>query len=303
MKKTILEQIDSKRKLALLLGISPAILEVAYRGAGRMYRKVPLLKKDGTVRDIKAPRDLLKRIQRAILDQILISHRLPPFLYGFSAKGSIVENARAHAQSEYVLTLDIKDFFPSVTTARVETIFRSFGASGDILKTLTRLSTLNYSLPQGAPTSPYLAALALRVLDSRLLQLCKANGLIYTRYFDDITISGEKRAHEILETVVHIIKECGYMVHTKREKLRQYSPNEPRIVTGIEIIAGALRVPNVGALRKYLEALIDSPIAALRSSDPVKEQQSILGKISFVKTVDRHAAEELMGLYAQIKWP
>jgi hypothetical protein len=70
-------------------------------------------------RQILAPIDELKTIQRAILEKLL-SHVSPhPAATAFFAGRSIVSNARQHHGCRYLYKTDISDFFPSVTTGMV----------------------------------------------------------------------------------------------------------------------------------------------------------------------------------------
>lgn len=63
---------------------------------------------------------------------------------------------------------------------------------------LAHLCTHESSLPQGAPTSPFLANLICRTLDSQLTLLSKRHRATYTRYADDLTFSFSHRSSERL---------------------------------------------------------------------------------------------------------
>src|SRR3989344_4645685 len=102
------------------------------------YIEIPFKKKDGTPRPIRAPKEKLKIIQRVILDNLLSCIKLPPCCYGFSKGKSIIENAKAHLRGDYLLNLDIKDFFPSVHYTKVEKIFLGMGLDRDFTKNETK---------------------------------------------------------------------------------------------------------------------------------------------------------------------
>lgn len=83
---------------------------------------------------------------------------------------------------------------------------------------LTSLCTVNGALPQGAPTSPTLSNLVCLRLDQRIGKYCENKALTYTRYADDITISGNKltvirKAWGIIKL---IIKDEGYTINKKK---------------------------------------------------------------------------------------
>lgn len=288
--------------LSSLLFVSEESLRHAIKHAPRQYREISIEKSDGDRRTINAPSDKLKTIQRAILDSILIWEPITECAYGFSKGRGIVDNARLHVANDYMLNADIVGFFPSVHFKRIYNLFFCLGSSEFIARTLTGLTTLNHCLPQGAPTSPYLATLALSNLDERVEKLCAANRLTYSRYFDDITISGGKRTHEIFETLEAITASEGYKLHTDPAKLRLYGPRDEKLVTGIVIKSGELCVPNIVELSGYICALQNRGVTALRGDNPLKEKTSLQGKIAFVSQVNSDLGEVLVKEFNAIIW-
>lgn len=65
--------------------------------------------------------------------------------------------------------------------------------SFEVATMLAHLCTHEGALPQGAPTSPFLANLICRSLDSQLTLLSKRHRATYTRYADDLTFSFSHR--------------------------------------------------------------------------------------------------------------
>lgn len=298
----ILASTNSVDDLSTLLAIRKSDLLFAMKSAPRLYREILREKKSGGQRVIRAPDSRLKYIQRAALDEILKWEPIPEYSFGFAKGKTIVDNAKLHSSSPYVLNADIKDFFPSVHFKRIENLYVELGASRTMAKLLTGLTTLEHSLPQGAPTSPYLATLALRKLDTRIAQLCTVNRLIYSRYFDDMTISGGERAHQIFPTLKRIIASEGYAVHTSPGKLKMYAPGETRFITGIEVSNGQLSVPNVKDVETYIRELQTMGMATLRSDNPLKEKMSLRGKIVFITQVNKALGAAIEKEFDLIAW-
>ncbi|MDR2190162.1 MAG: hypothetical protein LBP53_03040 [Candidatus Peribacteria bacterium] len=167
------------------------------------------------LREIREPSPKLKAIQ------IAIKERLMTIPTSFSAtagpKKSAEKNAELHKHHPYLITLDLKDAFPSIKTRRVyENLKAALWRALDIwtpllqttddttttenkrlfLRALTHLCVAEDELPQGAPSSPQILNIVMAKVDSeitRKLPECFGHyRTIYSRYVDDLTISFDK---------------------------------------------------------------------------------------------------------------
>lgn len=268
-----------------LLGIEKDTLNKYLRvGGDSLYKPVKIKKRDGGERQLFVPCDPLKGIQRKILDRILLKAELSSCVYGFSKGKGIIENASYHANNPFLLNLDIEEFFPSVHYERIKQIYRDMGFDEIIADDLCKLTTYRHQLPQGAPTSPFLASLALSNLDKRLVKLSQANHMSYTRYFDDISISGGKRVIELRESIVRIVKEEGYRVN---KKTHLFGRGEIKKITGIEVSDGKLSLQHADELITSLDPNNIHDLFRINGGDIERKRRSIAGKISFLKKVDK----------------
>lgn len=171
------------------------------------YSHFTIAKRNGTPRQIWSPIPRLKFVQRWVLHNILNNLTTHGAAHGFVRGKSIVTNAAVHSNSELLIKLDVKDFFPSVSWRRVKGVFRHAGYPEQIATLLALLCTesprqvvqqdgVTYyvalgdrALPQGAPTSPALTNIVCLNLDRRLTGLAEKLGLRYSRYADDLTFS------------------------------------------------------------------------------------------------------------------
>ena len=110
---------------------------------------------------------------------------------------------------ELICGIDIKDYFPSIINKRVWGFFKSIGYNEIMAKNFTNLTTYRGQLPQGAPTSPMIANLISWRMDKRLANFCERRGLKYSRYADDITISGDHSLPRYLKLISKIIESEG----------------------------------------------------------------------------------------------
>tara|TARA_B100000029_G_scaffold487152_1_gene542320 strand:- start:183 stop:1181 length:999 start_codon:yes stop_codon:yes gene_type:complete len=159
--------------------------------AEQRYHVYPLIsgRRNKKKRWIEAPDVDLKSAQRWLLDNLL--YRLLPTTYahGFVRGRSILSNASRHVGRRFVVTTDIRDFFPSITSAQVNDALQPLGLTATTRHAVVRLLTRRGQLPQGAPTSPHMANLVAQRLDLRLSGLARHHGWTYSRYADDLTFS------------------------------------------------------------------------------------------------------------------
>ncbi|MDD5213237.1 MAG: reverse transcriptase family protein [Candidatus Gracilibacteria bacterium] len=224
------------------------------------YKKIEILKRSGKVRTLYSPVYKLKRAQRIILKEILYkksNYLLIDNVTGFIPQKSIVDNAKYHIGKKYILKLDIKDFFPSITQDRIFGLFRKeYNLDYSTSMYLSGLCCYNNQLPQGAPTSPILSNLIARFLDYRLIGLIKSYNsnkflleLSYSRYADDLTFSFNKKinVNGFINYIIGILLEEGFFPNY--EKINLISAGKQQKVTGLVVNS------KVSVGRKYYKKL------------------------------------------------
>lgn len=189
--------IGSVGALAATLGYDAASLARLVKTVGDHYIKFELPKKSGGVRQICSPKPELKAIQQRINTRIFGNCKFPWYLQG-SIKDpdrprDFVSNAREHAKGKHFILSDIESFFPSMRPGNVKKVFKYlFRFPDDVSDVLVALTTLDNQVPQGAPTSSYLANLIFYDVEHTLVSDLQKVGCRYTRLIDDISVSSEK---------------------------------------------------------------------------------------------------------------
>lgn len=219
--------------LASLVGYKKTYIKKAAYYTKSFYTDYEIKKKNGKTRTISEPLPSLKEIQTWVLQNILQKVKVSPYAKAYRRKVSIIENLKFHPKQPKVFTLDLKDFFPSIKTNSVEHIFKSLGYSDLISNLLAKLCTKENSLPQGAPTSPYLSNLFFFSADNQISEFCKAHSIRYTRYADDLTFSGDFDENVVLSFVSEVVNKLGLTIHP--EKVKLMTPNQRQSVTGIVV--------------------------------------------------------------------
>jgi len=153
---------------------------------------------------------------------------------GFRPSRSILSNAEPHCKRRFVFNSDIVDFFPSISKERVVAAFNKIGCHDKAAETLAKLTTCNGQLPQGAPSSPFLANLVATSLDEKLEAYAMARGWTYTRYCDDFTISGDNHfGLRDLRFIKKLVESEGFKLSEKKTRLSRR--NSAQLVTGIVV--------------------------------------------------------------------
>jgi len=295
-------RLRSVKHLADQLGFSPEVLLDISERAPSFYHDFDRVVK-GKLRHLTMARPPLAVLQRRILDRIFCRLPVSDHAYGAIKGRSIRKNATAHASAPFVVKLDIKDFYPSIRYQRIYDFFIAQRCSPDVARVFTRLTTRKHALPLGTSTSPFLADQIVCPIDKRIGGLAKARGLTYTRYIDDVTLSGRFDLERLADRIAEIIRQAGFTI--KRSKMDFYRPGDgkERIITGVRVQDGNIRAPSsyVDVLREELtRARVESMHEHVHGDFETRQQYR--GKIGYVMWLDASAGTRLLRIYRKVKW-
>jgi len=211
------------------------------------YRKYSIPKKNGSSRFINEPLPSLKEIQKWILDNILNNIPISAYAKAYTFNRSIKDHVKYHKNQKSVLTLDIENFFNNITPDKVEKLFIDKGYSPLVSNLISRLCTLNNSLPQGAPTSPRISNILMLPFDNEISNYCKPKlidgkkvQIKYTRYADDLAFSGDINKDELVKLVTNELKKLGLTLN--KDKTIEKKQSQQQIISGI-VVNKKIQVP------------------------------------------------------------
>lgn len=254
--KGIFDRGRGPEKLAEWLGMHPA--DVENWAGGRppepigheyYYNRFTIPKTHGGVREIDAPSDTLKALQRRVLHRLLNSLSNTSQATGFVPGRSVVDNARPHVGQDVVINIDLADFFHSISADQVTKSLMAIGWNGKSASIVANICTHEGRLPQGAPTSPALSNLVTRRLDARLAGLVRCYDGHYTRYADDMTFSfpafgtmldwkasttAKQARRKLLNLIQAIIEEEGFKIQRKK-RVRIQRAHQRQTATGLVV--------------------------------------------------------------------
>jgi hypothetical protein len=298
------------------------------------YHYLLRAKPHGGVRVLEAPQARLKALQRRILTDML--NHVPPWYtaaHGFVKGRSVRSFASEHVGRSVVLRMDLADFFPSVSGARVQALFRTLGYPEPVADALGGLCTNTAPaavfspkrwpelhpadlreaqrhhrrphLPQGAPTSPALANLCAWRLDCRLTGLADWAGAVYSRYADDLAFSGDaevaRRIREYAAQIAAIASDEGWRVQHHKTRVMRRSVQQR--LTGL-VVNTRVNCPrrDVDALKATLTNCVRQGAATQNREGRPDFRAHLLGRIGWVRSVNPARAERLQELFDRVNW-
>jgi len=197
--------------------------------------------RSGKMRTITAPDKYLKEIQKKILKNVLYQFQPLDCVTAFVPGKNVIKNAAQHMAATPG-SVDIKDFFDTISSQRVYGLFRSIGFNKRVSGIMTALMTWDGKVPQGAPTSPWIANAIFHRGDKKILSAAGKLGFSYTRYADDITysqLSGFSKGKNIAftEIVKRIVEEEGFKPNDDKTKVAT------NYVTGLSVSGDKPNIP------------------------------------------------------------
>lgn len=294
----------------------------------RHYRRQWIPKQNG-YRLLEAPKPTLKSLQRRILANIL--SRIPPHdaAHGFRRGRSPATFAMPHCRKTMVIRLDLRDFFTTISRARVAAIFRTAGYPERVALLLAGLcctvtppnilaakpdGPLDWParkaleiphLPQGAPTSPALANLCAFRLDSRLSGLARSAGAAYTRYADDLTFSGgpdfARQARRFEITAAAIALEEGFAVNHRKTRIMTQALSQQ---TAGLVVNERVAIPRrtFETLKAILHNCAKYGPASQNRDGHADFKAHLAGRLAQLKATDSRREARLKPLWEKIRW-
>jgi RNA-directed DNA polymerase len=207
----------SNNALAVMFGYNPGFIWSLLNRTKRYYRVFEIPKGIRT-RTIYAPRVGLKAIQKWLSYHWQDLWSPNDNTFGFVPGRSHIDAAQKHLSAKWVYSLDIENFFPSVSSQKVKEALKTLGYSTDqSINILSNLCCLNGNLVQGSPASPILSNIVLKSLDDQLTKFSNENGITFTRYADDLVFSGNTSvADDILPHLRTLIENDGWRISERK---------------------------------------------------------------------------------------
>ncbi|MCD1598535.1 retron St85 family RNA-directed DNA polymerase [Rheinheimera aquimaris] len=270
------------------------------------YKVYKIPKRTIGFRTIAQPTPILKKIQKTLVGLIEPHVKIHSNAAAYRLGKGVKENALSHINSNYLLKIDLEEFFNSITPNMLfKTLRQQHMDLSDIDKYVveqvffwnrSRRKNGRLILSVGAPSSPFISNLIMSKFDNDISMICDRKGVSYTRYADDMTFSTKERdvIFSILADVRRVLKNnFGNKMNVNELKTVFSSKAHNRRVTGVTLTND--NKISIGRERKrYISALTHKfKLGKLDISDIYH----LKGLISYARHVDGGFIRKLQKKY------
>lgn len=275
-------------------GMLAGHLQSIVRTAPIRYKVFYIPKRTGGLREVAQPAREVKAIQRWLMKRLEPLLPLHDAATAYRSGASIKKNAQRHVESDYLLKMDFRNFFPSILmTDIIRHLEIHCGQQYDpsAIKLIAYVCTWApkrqgpLRLCIGAPTSPLLSNSVMFDFDEQLSSAAASDGVTYTRYADDLALSS--RASGTLNNYPGLVAKLAGNLNYPQLELNERktvfaSRAGRRVITGVTLTAD--RQTSIGRKRKReIRAMYHRMILGKLSPD---EQQELAGLIAFADDVE-----------------
>ena len=260
------------------------------------YYSFDIKKKSGGSRQINPPVKWVREIHSKLLYILSKRFPMPKFVCGGVKGRSIKNHAGSHVGQYLVFTTDIANFFPSVP---FDMVFNSLKKGmNDYMAEIIGKVCYNDGIPQGSPTSMFLANLSFSLIDKEIIKLCNRKKLNYSRYVDDIALSADYNFKDIEGQLFDIIDSSPFCLSAEKTI---YQPRHHR-----QIITNLVVNDKIRPTKKYKSNLKNTIWECIENGPKIiadEQGLSILGlknrlngQVNFVMQFDTAYGNKLKGL-------
>lgn len=195
---------------------------------------------------IAQPARTVKTIQKYLVENLSTKLSVHRCATAYQVGTGIKLNASRHQKNPYILKMDFSNFFESITPeilierlkeAQINlTEEELFLFEHVFFWRKSRKGSLRLSV--GAPSSPFISNTVMFSFDKKIEENCQRQGVVYTRYADDMAFSTNKKdtLKDVEKLVYKTLKECfGRAIKVNRKKTVFTSKKFNRHITGVTI--------------------------------------------------------------------
>jgi RNA-directed DNA polymerase len=234
------------------------------------------------LRDIDNPCKQLKAVQKRILDRLLAPVEMPHFIFGAVRNRCIRAHARQHHGATTIVKMDLRSYYPNITNRHVFYVWNDvLLCSPRIAYLLTKLTTYDGHLPQGAPSSPAIANILLASIYSPILQKCEEKKVLATAWVDDLIFSGAE-ARAVMDVVRSTLAAKGLRLSTKKTCI--LNAHSAKVITGVRLGKAGLRACS-STLRDIRAGIFNLERDRVTPLGRTRDIQKLRGKIAFIKSL------------------
>ncbi len=297
----MLSQADLLQRMAMDLAMLPAHLEKIIKTAPLRYKSFEIPKKAGGMRQVAQPAREVKAIQRWVVREIGPKLPIHKSATAYCTGSSIRKNAEAHASSRFMLKLDFTNFFPSIHEDDLRFHFENYLSKEIDSSARSLLAHVCCWAPKrqrplrlciGAPSSPLLSNSIMFEFDTRVAAVAERDGVVYTRYADDITLSSRDRGKidHYRELVEEILNEWPHpKLSLNAEKTVRASRAGRRIVTGLVLTPDG----NVSIGRERKRLIRSMYHRSLTQELDANQSQVLAGLLAFADEIEPGFSQRL----------
>jgi RNA-directed DNA polymerase len=296
-------------RIASELGLSADYVAKLARTASHRYKTYEIPKATGGTRTINHPARELKLLQSWLASQMFSLLPVHSAAFAYRKGRNILAHAAVHTRQNFLLKVDFRNFFPSITGADVEALLRRNEALFN-----PRLEGLDYQVVKclvcrddrltiGAPSSPVLANAVMFEFDVRWHGICESGDVVYSRYADDLYFS--TNLPNVLSRILSdlrldLMNWQSPRLTVNNAKTVFTSRKRKRIVTGLVVTSD--RAVSLGRdLKRSVRSLVFKHGLNGSSAEGVAHLRGLISYArsvdpAFIKSLQRKFGEDVRGL-------
>lgn len=279
----------------------------------KYYKNFKIPKKKGGFREIDAPLEELKTIQKEVLNLLQYTLEIVPHnsAFAYIRKRSTIQMAEKLKNKNCILKMDLTNFFNSINESLLYeklgnivnlNVLKKYiipNTKYNLFDAIILLATKESHLIQGNPLSPFLSNLIMLEFDYKIHTAIydkKLPRYKYTRYADDIFFAEYAFAdcNKVISFVDNLLETCYHdCIKRNKEKTQYLKCTRKCYITGVKINKDH-KISYGHEHKKELKLKLYNLFIKYANNEASQEEvQEVIGIFSYMKSIEPEYANYL----------